>query len=147
MTAIHDFYAAHKQLLDVSAVATALIWVALLVAVPLAIGTLPEDYFAAEEVFDASDRPAGWMTLGRFLLAAVRNVCACFLMILGTVFLQGVSVVLLGFIVADFRGKTRLVRRFAKVKFVWKSICAIRRWMRKPPMLEPVVDATRGAPR
>lgn len=139
MTALHDFYLAHKHLLDVSAILTAVIWVVLLVAVPLVIGELPEDYFASEELLDSSERPAGWMAFARFLLASVRNACAGILVILGSVFLQGVSVILLGFIVADFRGKTRLIRRFAKVKAVWKSICAIRRWLRKPPMLEPVV--------
>ena len=108
-------------------VSTVVIWVALLVAVPVVIAKLPVDYFSRKE----EDRKSG------LLLFVLRNVLAVILVILGSVFLQGVSVVLLGFMCAEFKGKNRLVRRFAALGWVWKSLCAIRRWTGKPPLQAP----------
>jgi hypothetical protein len=106
-----------------------------LLAVPLIVARLPEDYFISHH------RPADWLKSPRVRIEwlIAKNVLGLLLLAAGIAMLvfpgQGVLTIVLGLMLMDFPGKTRLLNRVAQRPGVLKSINWMRRKAGKTPML------------
>jgi hypothetical protein len=106
-----------------------------LLAVPLIVARLPEDYFVSQH------RPADWLKSPRVRIEwlILKNILGLLLLAAGIAMLvfpgQGVLTIILGLMLMDFPGKTRLLNRLAQRPNVLKSINWMRRKAGKPPML------------
>ncbi len=102
---------------------------------PVVVVRLPEDYFARPT------REAPWSEWGwlRKLIAVVRCTIGGLFVIAGIVLLvlpgQGLLMILVGVLLAEFPGKFRLERAIARRTAIRASLDAIRRWFGAPPLL------------
>lgn len=106
-----------------------------LLAVPLIVARLPEDYFVSQH------RAADWFHSPRVRIEwlIVKNVVGVLFVVAGVAMLlfpgQGVLTIVLGLMLMDFPGKAKLLNRVAQRPNVLKSINWMRRTAGKPPML------------
>jgi hypothetical protein len=106
-----------------------------LLAVPLIVARLPEDYFIHQH------RPADWFKSPRVRIEwmIVKNALGIVFVVAGILMLvlpgQGILTIVLGLMLMDFPGKSRLINRVARRPHVLKSINWMRRKAGKPPML------------
>lgn len=99
---------------------------------PFVIVHLPEDYLRRNHTKKSSKHPA---------LAIVRNIAGWLLIAAGLAMLilpgQGVIVLILGIILAEFPGKQRLLRWIITRPRILKSINRIREHFDRSPLLPP----------
>jgi hypothetical protein len=131
-----DWILAHKGLLAWLSVASAVMFVGTLAAVPVVVAWLPTDYFCLRrrrEVLQRSRHPAV-----RVAWWVVKNVLAVLLLLLGLVMLvlpgQGILTILLGLVLLDFPGKRRLELALVRRPEVLRSLNWLRRQMGQPPL-------------
>lgn len=102
---------------------------------PFVVVRLPEDYFARPA------REARWSEWGwlRKLIAIVRCTIGGLFVVAGIVLLvlpgQGLLMILVGVLVAEFPGKFRLERALARRKAIRASLDGIRGWFGAAPLL------------
>jgi hypothetical protein len=113
-----------------------LMFVATLIAFPLVIIYLPEDYFVRHERDPAHQKrrhPAVWLTL-----TILKNGFGWVLILAGIAMLvlpgQGVLSILIGATLANFPGKYLLERRLVSRPAVSRSLNRIRARAGKPPL-------------
>jgi hypothetical protein len=119
-----------------------LMFIATLIAFPLVIIYLPQDYFVRHERDPAHQRrrhPAVWLTLTIF-----KNVFGWALILAGMAMLvlpgQGLLSILIGATLANFPGKYALERRLVTRPAVSRSLNRIRARANKPPLDIPPLD-------
>jgi hypothetical protein len=113
-------------------IVTAAIWALVIFGTPVVVRRLPPDVFS---------NPARLAPRGRdgrpwplyAAIVALRNLAGVAFIILGTVFLQGVLMVMLGLAIMDIPGKAAAVRRLAAIPFVWRLMARIRDRAGLPP--------------
>lgn len=117
-------------------VGTIAIWAALIWGTPIAVRRLPPDFFSNPTHLRRRGRNGRPVVLYAAIVAA-RNLAGVVLIVLGTVFLQGVIVVMAGLGIMDIPGKDRAVRRLAAIPFVWRLMARIREKAALPPLIHP----------
>jgi hypothetical protein len=106
-----------------------------LLAVPLIVARLPEDYFVSQH------RAADWFKSPRVRIEwlIVKNVVGVLFVVAGIAMLlfpgQGVLTIVLGLMLMDFPGKAKLLNHVAQRPRILRSINWMRRKAGKPPML------------
>jgi hypothetical protein len=136
----------HAQLFQQLGVLSLLLLVVTLVALPLVVVMLPEDYFVREKRNLASRRrkhPVFWGVLSVF-----KNLVGLVLVLAGVVMLvlpgQGLVTILVGLAMTNFPGKYAIERRIAGRPAVGTTLNAIRRFGGRPPLLLPGVGDDRS---
>ncbi len=118
----------HQVILWSAAVASIVVFVLSLLAMPALAVRIPPDYFTHDE------RPASWLAsrhpLLRLTLRIAKNVLGCVFMLAGIAMLvlpgQGLLTMLIGFLMLDFPGKYRLEKWLVGRRLVLRPI----NWLR-----------------
>ena len=125
-----------KEMLVTLGILSVVFFLATLIAIPVVLVKLPEDYFDER-------RPRSWL---RNRHPAVRAVAYTLKNIIGAVFLiaglamivlpgQGVLTILIGISLMDFPGKRKLERRIVGQPTVLRGINKIREKFNRPPLV------------
>ena len=134
MDAILQWLRAHPALLSALFTLSLAVFVGSLVAVPLIVARLPEDYFMPGVPRAGSHR-------GHVLWRASRNVVGAILILAGLAMLvlpgQGVLTMLVGLLLMNFPGKRRMVRRLAANGSVRSGLNWMRKRANKPALRWP----------
>ncbi len=119
-----------------------LMFVVSLVAFPLVITFLPQDYFVRHHRDPARQtrrHPAVWLTL-----SILKNVLGTVLVLAGLAMLvlpgQGLLTILIGVMLANFPGKYALERRIISRPAVAKAVNRIRESAGRPPLEIPAEE-------
>jgi len=117
-------------------IASAVFFVASMIAIPIVLVWLPVDYFD-------ENRPRGWLQSyhpiirGSFLV--IKNLIAIVFLLCGIAMLvlpgQGVLTILIGLSMLDFPGKNKLERKIVGRPEVLKAINSVRLKFGKPPLV------------
>ena len=117
-------------------IASAVFFVASLIAIPILLVWMPVDYFDG-------NRPRGWLRTNHPIIRGTfyvfKNLIAIVLLLCGIAMLllpgQGVLTILIGLSMLDFPGKNKLERRIVGRPEVLKTINSIRSKFGKPPLV------------
>ena len=120
-----------------TAILTVAIYSLVIFGTPPAVRRLPVDIFSDPRHLAPRRRRPDQSRLVWWTVFALRHLAGIALIILGTVFLQGVLVVILGLALMDFPGKGRAIRRLATIGFVWRLMARIRERAGLPPLVRP----------
>ena len=130
---VANFYSAHKALLaGIAAAFFVVSWILLAILSPIVVASLPADYFANPAYLESESLFAPDLPLARRLLLLMKNAGAWFLILAGPIVFQSVFAPFFGLLLADFRAKPKLIRRFASNRFVWRMLNGLRRRRRLP---------------
>lgn len=127
----------HELLVWTLTVLSAVTFVATLVAIPVLIGRIPEDYFVRRPVRDwPTRRPAVHL-----LLVLSKNALGLVLVLAGLLMFvlpgQGMLTMLMGIMLLDFPGKRGLERWFIRRRPIRAAANWIRARRNKPPLQLP----------
>jgi hypothetical protein len=115
-----------------------LMFVASLLAVPVIIALMPEDYFVRISHAPIRRRPF------RQVLHVLKNILGGFLVLVGLVLLllpgQGILTMVIGLSLLDFPGKQSLQIRLVQVPRIRDSIQWLRAKVHHRPLILPVQD-------
>lgn len=145
-SALRDFVAAHEALVLWMGTASLVLLVVTVVALPLVVASLPEDYFARPRRTVAREgrRHAVVWTV----LALLRNALGLVFILAGIVMLvlpgQGILTILVGLAVANFPGKYAVERALIRRAPVRRALNAVRARAGRPPLILP--GASGGTP-
>jgi hypothetical protein len=125
-----------SKTLIILGIASAIFFVASLIAIPMLLVWLPVDYFD-------ENRPHGWFrtqpAVIRGTFQVIKNLIAIVFMLCGIAMLvlpgQGVLTILIGLSMLDFPGKNKLERRIVGRPEVLRTINSIRSKFGKPPLV------------
>jgi hypothetical protein len=126
----------HSLLLTALGVASVAVFVVSLIAMPIIVGLIPEDYFAHDR------RPPGrWACRHpaiRAVVWAIRNSLGVALMAAGLAMLltpgQGLLTLLVGFMLVNFPGKYRIEKWLISRRHLLRLMNWMRRRKRRPPL-------------
>lgn len=140
---ISQWLTEHEALIGQIGNASLLMLVVTIVAMPIIVMKLPEDYFVSDERKPASksrQHPFFW-----WIASLLKNIVGLVLIAAGIVMLvlpgQGTVTVLIGLAISNFPGKYKLERRIASQPAVGKTLNKIREWTNTPPLQMPDVPA------
>ncbi len=137
MVSIGSIGLSHKALLaGVAAAFFVASWIILAIVTPIVVAALPEDYFSDPRHLEARSVFAAGIPLPHRALLLLKNLLAWFLIVIGPFLFQSVFAPFFGLLLADFRAKPKLLRRFASYPLVWRLLNRIRRQRRLPPFRE-----------
>ena len=129
VSSVANYYSAHRALLaGIAAAFFVVSWILLAVLSPIVVASLPADYFSNPAYLETESLFAPEMPF-------VKNAGAWFLILVGPVLFQSVFAPFFGLLLADFRAKPRLIRRFASNRLVWRLLNGLRR-RRKLPLFD-----------
>jgi hypothetical protein len=118
-----------NRLLIYMAIASAVMFVASLIAIPLILVRLPANYF---------DRDVPRKRTDHLIVRVAKNILGGVFVVAGVAMLilpgQGLLTILIGISLLDFPGKRRLQTRIVSQPTVLSAINAIRRRFDKPPL-------------
>lgn len=145
MQPLIDWAESNREILMWVAIASAVFFVASLVVVGVVIVRLPPDHFAKERGEHSGDgdgtKEGGWKEERPSLALALRigrNIVGWLLILSGIAMLvlpgQGLLVLLIGVMLADFPGKHRLERWIISRGKVLKTINWFRGKFQRPPL-------------
>ena len=139
MEAIKFWIEANEALIQQVGTASLVMLAWTLVALPVAVVTLPEDYFTRERREAAGrsrKRPLLWG-----LVAFVKNLLGIVLILAGLTMLvlpgQGAITILIGLALTNFPGKYAIERRIACQPAVGRTLQRIRELTGRPPLRMP----------
>ncbi len=112
-------------------------WTVLAIVTPIVVASLPEDYFANPDYLEIEGVFSANIPFPRRAMLVLKNILAWFLIIIGPFLFQSIFAPFFGLLLADFRAKPRMIRKFASLPFVWRMLNAIRRHRHLPPFCEP----------
>lgn len=129
----------NAALLTALAIASVVVFVGSLLAMPIIVARIPTDYFAHRS------RPENaWARLhpvARFTIVAVKNALGVLLMLAGLAMLftpgQGLLTLLVGFLLIDVPGKYRFEQSLLRRRKVMQLLNWIRRRKGKEPLESP----------
>ncbi len=126
----------HQTLLWWSGVASVLMFVGSLIAVPFFVVRLPEDYFSREH--DPQLRAFGANPLARALWVVLKNVLGLIFLLAGIVMLvlpgQGLLTIMAGLLLMDYPGKRHAVHWLLHRGSILKAMNWVRERADKPPL-------------
>ena len=127
------FISSHKALIaGIAAAFFVVSWILLAIITPIVVAALPEDYFSSPEYLAVGGPFAPGLTFPRRCLLFAKNALAWFLILIGPILFQSIFAPFFGLLLADFRAKPRLIRRFASIPWVWRTLNAFRRRRQLP---------------
>ena len=135
MSFITEWISAHRSLLEWLGVGSLVLLVVSLVAMPIVIVNLPEDYFIRDrrESVRRTGRSSVWAGM-----VLVKNVIGIVLILSGLAMLvlpgQGLLTILFGVALTNFPGKYRLERRIVNSPAVRGALDKIRSAAGRPPL-------------
>lgn len=136
VSSVANYYSAHRALLaGIAAAFFVVSWILLAVLSPIVVASLPADYFSNPAYLETESLFAPEMPFVRRLLLLLKNAGAWFLILIGPILFQSVFAPFFGLLLADFRAKPRLIRRFASNRLVWRLLNGLRR-RRKLPLFD-----------
>jgi hypothetical protein len=126
----------NELLLGWLTLASVILFIGTLAAVPWLIARIPPDYFAHDRRHKAPW--AGKRPLRRLLLLIGKNLLGCLAILAGVAMLvlpgQGLLAILLGIMLLDFPGKYKMERRIVSWKPVLRTINRLRRRSGREPL-------------
>ena len=129
----------YRGWLAVLGIASVVMLVASLVALPLLVARMPEDYFH-QEPDDAWVAPRRW-TLQRIALRVLKNVLGVVLLLAGIAMLvlpgQGLLTILVASSLLDFPGKRALELWILRRRPVRLAVAWLRQRAGRPPLIYP----------
>lgn len=109
--------------------------IASVVAIPVFIARVPENYFTEQYLPHINRNPTGWV------LWFVRNLVALVLLLAGILMLvlpgQGLLTILIAIMTSTFPGKYRLERAIMRRPRIYRAANWIRRKYRRTPLQHP----------
>ena len=137
MVSIGSIGLSHKALLaGVAASFFVISWIVLAIVTPIVVAALPEDYFSDPQYLEARSVFAAGIPFPQRALLIFKNILAWFLIVIGPFLFQSIFAPFFGLLLADFRAKPRLIRRFASYPLVWRLLNRIRLRRNLPPFRE-----------
>jgi hypothetical protein len=112
-------------------IASAVFFVGSILAVGIVIVRLPPDYFQQESRSRRERRTPVWVRVGKNVLGWLLILAGIAMLVLPG---QGMLVILIGVMLADFPGKYRLERWIVSRGKVLKVINKLRRRFKRPPL-------------
>jgi hypothetical protein len=135
MAQIREWLEAHLPALQLLGFCSLIMLLITLVAVPVVVALLPENYFAAKRRKPA--RRSGRSFLFRIGFIVTKNLLGIIIIIVGLALLflpgQGVITILIGLALTNFPGKFAIERRIARQPQVRQTLNWIRVKACKPP--------------
>ena len=139
MAQIREWLEAHQQALQLMGSCSLIMLVITLVAVPVVVMNLPEDYFATKRRKPARKSSGFNLFYAGFVI--VKNLLGVVVIIAGLALLilpgQGIITILIGFALTNFPGKFAIERRIVRQPGVSKTLNWIRAKVGKPPFIIP----------
>ena len=139
LASLTDWVQSHAQLWQYLGTISLIMLVVTLVALPIIVIKLPEDYFSREErkpARRARKHPIFWGAV-----SILKNLLGLLLIFAGLAMLvlpgQGLLTILIGLTISNFPGKFTLERHIAGLPAIEKTLNKIRRAAGKPPFLMP----------
>ncbi len=137
------FLALHKWLIGSLAAASAVVFLATLIALPLIIVALRPDYFSAPH-----REPGPWRQRHPFaglLVSVMKNVGGALFMMAGVVMLftpgQGLLCMFIGLTMMNYPGKYRLERWLVVQPPIWRALTWLRDRAHVVPLIHPDAPA------
>lgn len=132
----------HEQLIEQIGNASLVALAITVIALPIIVMKLPEDYFVNEKRELASQQrkhPVLWSAI-----SMVKNVIGAVLILVGIAMLvlpgQGTVTILIGLAISNFPGKYAIERRIASQPAVGATLNKIREFTDTPPLLMPTAQ-------
>lgn len=145
MTELLEWIGDHKVLLGWLATLSAVTFVGTLIAIPMIVVRIPEDYFRGRR----RRHPSWWERHQALRLAGliVKNVVGSLFIVTGIAMLvlpgQGIITIVVGLTLIDFPGKFRLERWLARRRLLMQAMNWMRSRAGRPPLQAPhAVSAT-----
>ena len=136
LNALIDWISAHQAALSGLAVLSVITFIGTLIAIPILVIHIPEDYFRPEKRTPVSSRINHFGLRLSFLI--VKNLLGLLFILAGIAMLvlpgQGLLTILIGLMLMNFPGKYALERRFVMQKQIFKAINQIRARADRPPI-------------
>ncbi len=124
MSEILTWIESHRQLLTILAIASAVVFVGSLIAVPMIVARLPVEFF--ERRLESNH-----LRHRRLWLIVIENVVGYSFIFAGILMLvlpgQGLLTIFVGLLLADFPAKERLERRLLRTRAVQRGLNWLRR--------------------
>lgn len=140
MTTLSDYYSAHKVLLaSIATVFFILSWIVLIFITPVIVEMLPEDYFANPAYLEVESIFSPDTPFMRKIILFFKNISGWFLIIIGPILFQSIFAPFFGLLLANFKAKPKLIRKFVSWKIVWKALNLIRVRRNLPQFQPPVL--------
>ena len=136
MEEVLDWLRLHEDLLVWLGTPTLLIMLIAVLALPVVVIKLPEDYFESEHRDIGGD--SGRRTILGIVVALIKNVLGVFMILAGLLMLvlpgQGALSILIGVAMTNFPGKFRLERRLVRQPSVLAALNKIRKLAGATPL-------------
>ncbi len=140
MAQIGEWLEAHQQAIQLLGSCSLIVLVITLVAVPVVVMCLPENYFAAKRRKPARKSAQHNLLYTGFII--VKNLLGAVVIIAGLALLilpgQGVITILIGFALTNFPGKYAIERWIVRQPRVSNTLNWIRAKVGKPPFVMPM---------
>ena len=137
MSELFGWVSDHQQLLVWAGIASLMVFILSLLAMPWLVAQIPEDYFLPKK-----RQPTQWKKLHpviRLLALMGKNLIGYGLIVAGVLMLflpgQGVLTLVMGLLLVDYPGKFRLERKLVKTPAIFNSLNWLRRKAKKPPLV------------
>lgn len=132
----------HQELFQQLGVFSLVMFVATLVALPIVVIMLPEDYFVRQKrqpAHSGRKHPLFWG-----LVSVFKNILGLILIVAGIAMLilpgQGLVTILIGLALTNFPGKYALERRISGQPKVGATLNTVRRWAGRTPLIMPAEE-------
>lgn len=137
MNALTDFLQSNETLLTALTLASVVMFVGSLLAIPWLVSRLPKDYFTDVKRYQSATPRS---TLDTVLILG-KNACGVLLVVAGLAMLvlpgQGLLAILIGLSLTNFPGKYRLERRLIRTPAIYRTLNWIRHRRGRPPLSLP----------
>ena len=132
-----EFLLEYKYVFGALAWGSLTLFIASIAVIPWLVTKIPANYFHQES--RTSIHSGSRRSLPIQLLAVIKNISGCILILLGLIMLvlpgQGVLTILIGLFLTNFPGKYKLECRLVAIPKVLNSLNWIRAKARKPPLI------------
>ena len=139
VTGVTNWFHSHQQLFQHLGAVSLILLVATLVALPVVVVMLPEDYFVRQKRRPAHSTRKYPLFWG--LVSIFKNLLGLILILAGLVMLvlpgQGLITILIGLALTNFPGKYVIERRIASRPAVDATLNKVRRLAGRAPLLMP----------
>lgn len=127
-----------QTILQIAAILSLLIFLGSLIAIPVLIARMPQDYFLQEKYVRCEKDSYSIMD---FLYLGIKNLAGIFLLFSGLAMLilpgQGIICILIGLSLISLPGKNSLMQRIVRRPLIFKALNWIRTREKQPPFLTP----------
>jgi hypothetical protein len=134
-----------RTILQIVTALSLLTFLGSLIAIPVLIARMPQDYFIQEKY---AKRKKDWYSITGLLYLFMKNAAGIILLFSGIVMLilpgQGIICILIGLSLISFPGKHSLIQRIVRRPSVFKALNWIRTKEKRPPFLVPEGGESNG---